>query len=441
MVFDLKKYAKGTVKMFIDKIKIYVKAGDGGNGSVSFRREKYVAKGGPDGGDGGRGGNIIFEIDEGSNTLLAFRYKRKFIAENGAPGAGGKLHGKNGADLTIKVPAGTLIRDAASGAILKDMSSCESFILCRGGKGGFGNKHFATPTRQIPNFAKNGIPGEEREITLELKMIADVGLVGLPSAGKSSLLAAVSEARPKVAAYHFTTLEPSLGVVSTGDESGFVMADIPGLIDGASEGAGLGHAFLRHVDRCRMLIQVVDIAGSEGRAPIDDFETIDRELKSFDEDLYSRPRLIAANKCDLLEDEDAPEVIDFIAKMNERGYDVILISAATGKNTRALVMKAAEMLSHLPPVTVYEPEEVILEDLDDAGPDAIIIKRDDDGAYNVSGKWMELLCGRINFSDRESLMYFEKQLNRNGVIDRLREAGCEEGDTVRMFEFEFDFVD
>ena len=426
--------------MFIDKIQIYVKAGDGGNGCVSFRREKYVAKGGPDGGDGGRGGNIVFRIDEGSNTLLAFRYKRKFKAENGTDGAGGKCHGKNGADVVINVPAGTLIRDAASGAILKDMSACGDFILCRGGKGGFGNKHFATPTRQIPNFAKNGIPGEEREIILELKMIADVGLVGLPSAGKSSLLAAVSSARPKIADYHFTTLEPSLGVVSTGEERGFVMADIPGLIDGASEGAGLGHAFLRHVDRCRLLIQVVDIAATEGRDPAGDFETIDRELKSFDETLWSRPRIIVANKCDLLEDEDTPEIRDFIAKMNERGYDVIMISAATKKNTKELMLKAEEMLSKLPPVTVYEAEEVIAEE-EAPSPEDIDISRDDDGAYNVSGRWLELLCGRINFADRESFMYFQKQLNRYGVIDRLRDAGCGEGDTVRMFDIEFDFVD
>ncbi|MBR6917286.1 MAG: GTPase ObgE [Clostridia bacterium] len=426
--------------MFIDKIKIYVKAGDGGNGCVSFRREKYVAKGGPDGGDGGRAGNIVFRIDEGSNTLLAFRYKRKFVASSGADGAGGKFHGKNGEDVIIKVPAGTLIRDAESGAILKDMSACGDFILCRGGKGGFGNKHFATPTRQIPNFAKNGIPGEEREIILELKMIADVGLVGLPSAGKSSLLAAVSSARPKIAEYHFTTLEPSLGVVSTGDERGFVMADIPGLIGGASEGAGLGHAFLRHIDRCRLLIQVVDIASTEGRRPIDDFGTIDRELKNFDEELYSRPRIVAANKCDLLEDEDTDEIRDFIAAMNERGYDVVFISAATKKGTKELMLKAEEMLSRLPPVTIYEAEEIVFEE-EDASPDMVVIKRDDDGAYNVSGRWLELLCGRINFSDRESMMYFEKQLIRGGVIDKLREAGCEEGDTVRMFEFEFDFVD
>lgn len=428
--------------MFIDKIKIYVKAGDGGNGCVSFRREKYVAKGGPDGGDGGSGGNVIFKIDEGSNTLLAFRYKRKFIAQNGGPGEGGKCHGKNGSDIIVKVPAGTLIRDAASGRIIKDMSDCGEFVLCRGGKGGFGNKHFATPTRQIPNFAKNGIPGEEKEIILELKMIADVGFVGLPSAGKSSLLAAVSDARPKIAEYHFTTLEPSLGVVRTHDEGGFVMADIPGLIDGASDGAGLGHAFLRHVDRCRLLIHVVDIAGVEGRDPLDDFITIDEELKKFSEKLYERPRIIAANKCDLLEDREAPEIKRFFSEMEKRGYDVILISALARENTKALINKAQEMLSKLPPITIYEAEEVF--DTDEyaaAAPSDTTITRDSSGAYVASGRWLELLCGRINFSDRESLMYFETQLNKNGIIDMLRDAGCKEGDTVRMFEFEFDFVD
>ena len=351
------------------------------------------------------------------------------------------MHGKSGGDVVIKVPAGTVIRDAASGAIIKDMSECDDFILCRGGKGGFGNRHFATPTRQVPNFAKNGLPGEEREIVLELKMIADVGLVGLPSAGKSSLLAAVSKARPKIAEYHFTTLEPSLGVVSTGEERGFVMADIPGLIEGASEGAGLGHEFLRHIDRCRMLIQVVDAASTEGRDPLDDFLTIDEELKQFDEELASRPRLIAANKCDMIADRSSPELLRFEDEMEKRGYEVIYISAATTENTKTLMLRAEEMLSHLPPVKVFEAEEIILDDIESSGPDAVIIKRDDDGAYNVSGKWVELLCGRINFSDRESLMYFENQLVRYGVIDRLREAGCEEGDTVRMFEFEFDFID
>lgn len=426
--------------MFIDKIKIFVKAGDGGNGCVSFRREKYVAKGGPDGGDGGNGGNIVFTIDPGSNTLLAFRYKRKFIAQNGGPGEGAKCHGKNGENVIIKVPAGTLIRDAENGRIIKDMSDCDDYVLCKGGRGGFGNKHFATPTRQVPNFAKNGIPGEEREIILELKMIADVGFVGLPSAGKSSLLAAISQARPKIADYHFTTLEPNLGVVSTGEGSGFVAADIPGLIEGASEGAGLGHAFLRHVDRCRMLVQVVDISGIEGRDPVDDFETVDEELQKFSEVLYSRPRIIAANKCDMISDEKAKE--NFAKEMEERGYETVFISAAIRDNTQSLVSKVSKMLEDLPPVTVYEAEEAAYEEkYEDATPNDTVIKRADDGAYVVSGRWLELLCGRINFSDRESLMYFETQLNKNGIIDMLREAGCEEGDTVRMFEFEFDFVD
>ena len=290
--------------MFIDKIQIYTKAGNGGNGAVSFRREKYVAKGGPDGGDGGNGGNIIFRIDRGANTLLSFRYKRKFVAGNGGDGSGAKRHGENGMDVIILVPAGTLIRDAESGKILRDMSVEEDYVLCRGGRGGWGNKHFATPTRQIPRFAKAGQIGEEREVVLELKMIADVGLAGLPSAGKSSLLAAVSAARPKIADYHFTTLEPNLGVVSVGEGSGFVMADIPGLIEGASEGAGLGHDFLRHIERCRLIVQVVDVSGIEGRDPVDDFHTIADELEKFSQILADKPRIIAANKMDLLEDEE-----------------------------------------------------------------------------------------------------------------------------------------
>ena len=275
--------------MFIDTIPIHVQAGNGGNGAVSFRREKYIAKGGPDGGDGGNGGNILFRVEEGANTLLAFRYKRKFVAENGGDGAGAKFHGKNGADVVIPVPRGTLIRDAASGKILHDMSDGEDYLLCRGGRGGWGNKHFATPTRQIPRFAKSGLPGEARDLILELKMIADVGLVGLPSAGKSSLLAALSAARPKIAEYHFTTLEPNLGVVPVGEGSGFVMADIPGLIEGAAEGAGLGHDFLRHIERCRLLVQVVDVSGSEGREPADDFAAISSELAKFSPALAGKP--------------------------------------------------------------------------------------------------------------------------------------------------------
>ncbi len=436
--------------MFIDKIKIYVKAGNGGNGVVSFRREKYVAKGGPDGGDGGNGGNIVFRIDEGSNTLLAFRYKRKFIAENGGDGAGAKFHGANGEDVVILVPRGTVIRDAESGKVMKDMSGDEDYVICKGGRGGWGNRRFATPTRQIPRFAKAGLPGEEREIILELKMIADVGLAGLPSAGKSSLLAALSSARPKIADYHFTTLEPSLGVVSTGGESGFVMADIPGLIEGASEGLGLGHDFLRHIERCRMLVQVVDISGQEGRAPADDFVTISTELEKFSPSLAARPRIVAANKADMLvnsEDEFTmiPEVSEECAELEkvcrESGYEVVYISAYQKQGLKPLVDKIAEMLRTLPPVTVYEteftPED---EAVDLSGVENVRIFRTDDAAFNLEGQWIDALVNRVNFNDRESMMYFERSLSKSGLIERLREAGCDEGDLVRIGDIEFNFV-
>ena len=438
--------------MFIDKIKIYVKAGNGGDGAVSFRREKYVAKGGPDGGDGGRGGNVIFRCDPSSNTLLAFRYKRKFTAENGAPGAGAKFHGKNGEDVVIKVPRGTLIRDAESGRIIRDMCDDEDFVLCRGGRGGWGNRHFATPTRQIPRFAKSGLPGEEAEIVLELKMIADVGLIGLPSAGKSSLLAAISEARPKIAEYHFTTLEPSLGVVRFGDEGGFVAADIPGIIEGASDGLGLGHDFLRHIERCRMLIQVIDVAGTEGRTPTDDFRIIDDELKKFSPKLAELPRIIAANKADMMvngEDEFSmiPEVSDEAAELErvaaEHGYSVIYISAAARLNLRALIAECVKELAELPPVATYE-SEAPAESVSDSeldGAASVTIRRNPDASFVVEGDWAERLVGRVNFEDRESLMYFERSLIRAGIIDRLRAAGCEEGDTVSFCGIEFDFID
>ena len=436
--------------MFIDKIKIYTKAGNGGNGVVSFRREKYVAKGGPDGGDGGNGGNIIFRIDEGSNTLLAFRYKRKFVAQNGGDGGGAKFHGANGEDTIVLVPRGTLIKDAESEKIIHDMSGDEDFVLCHGGRGGWGNRHFATPTRQIPRFAKAGLPGEEKEVILELKMIADVGLAGLPSAGKSSLLAALSSARPKIADYHFTTLEPNLGVVSTGGESGFVMADIPGLIEGASEGAGLGHNFLRHIERCRMLIQVVDVSGQEGRTPLEDFETISAELEKFSHDLAGRPRIIAANKADLLvngEDEFPmiPEVSEECAELEKRchelGYEVVYISAYLKEGLKKLVNKVAAMLSELPPVKVYEDEIVPEEEkIDTDGVENVRIFRTDDAFFNLEGRWVEALVDRVNFMDRESMMYFERSLSKSGLIDRLREAGCTDGDMVRFGDIEFEFV-
>ena len=426
--------------MFIDKVKIYVKAGNGGNGCVSFRREKYVAKGGPDGGDGGHGGNVIFTIDKGSNTLLSFRYKRKFVAENGGDGAGAKFHGKNGADIIIKVPEGTIIKDEKSGKILKDMSSCQDWICAKGGRGGWGNKHFATPTRQIPMFAKSSTKGQEWELTLELKMLADVGLVGLPSAGKSSLLAAVSDAKPKIADYHFTTLSPNLGVINVRDGHGFVMADIPGLIEGASEGQGLGHAFLRHIERCRLLVQVVDISCYEGRNPIDDIVTIDEELTKFSPELATRPRIIAANKMDSL-DTSIVDVDAFESYVRERGWDLMYISAYTGENTEELVDKIDKMLLELPPLTIYEaeytPEDAILSDGEDH---AVTITKDDKGTYVVEGEWLYNLVGQVNFEDRESLMFFQRVLLKSGVIDKLKEAGCHDGDSVSMYDFEFDFV-
>lgn len=421
--------------MFVDNVTIYVKAGDGGNGAVSFHREKYVSKGGPDGGDGGKGGNIVFTIDEGTNTLLAFRYKKKFIAQNGENGKGGKMHGKTAPDLIIPVPYGTVIRNAKTGAIIHDMSDNKPFTLCKGGRGGWGNRHFATPTRQIPRFAKSGTKGEEREVTLELKMIADVGLIGMPSVGKSSILAQISAARPKIAQYHFTTLSPNLGVVSYG-ENGFVAADIPGLIEGAADGLGLGHSFLRHIERCRMLVHVVDVASTEGRDPVDDIEKINDELFRYSPELSKRPQLIAANKCDVLD----PEVVDverFEAYVCEHGWELIYISAATGENMKEFVNLIGERLRDLPPVTVYEAEETA-DEVEIKGVETIVRKEGD--VYVVEGEWLFNLLGQVNPYDRESLAYFGRVLTKYGVISLLEENGCKNGDTVSVYDFEFDFV-
>lgn len=426
--------------MFIDRVKIYVKAGNGGNGSVSFRREKYVAKGGPDGGDGGNGGNVVFKIDRGMNTLTSFRYKRKFIAQNGGDGAGSKFHGKNGEDIIIPVPEGTLVRDVQSGKLLKDMSECDEWICAKGGRGGWGNKHFATPTRQIPMFAKSGRKGEEWELSLELKMLADVGLVGLPSAGKSSLLAAVSDAKPKIADYHFTTLSPNLGVVNVREGHGFVIADIPGLIEGASEGAGLGHEFLRHIERCRLLIQLVDVSCAEGRDPVDDIKTIDNELERFSHELATRPRIIAANKVDSL-DREAVDIEAFENYVKKTGRKLIYISAYTGENTDELIKTVDAMLEKLPPLKIYEseyePEDKIISD---GNNHDVTIEKTPEGVYVVEGEWLFNLVGQVNFQDRESLMFFQRVLLKSGVIEKLKEAGCHDGDTVSIYDFEFDFV-
>ena len=424
--------------MFIDRINIYVKAGDGGNGAISFRREKYVSHGGPDGGDGGNGGNIVFHIDEGMNTLLSFRHKRKFVAGNGGNGAGAKFHGATVPNIVINVPAGTLIKDAATGKIIKDMSDGEDFVCCRGGRGGWGNKHFATPTRQVPNFAKNGTKGEERELTLELKMLADVGLIGFPSVGKSSILAAISSAKPKIADYHFTTLSPNLGVVSVGGEGkGFVAADIPGLIEGASEGAGLGHQFLRHVDRCRLLLHVVDISRGEYRDPVDDIIKINTELERYSPELATRPQIIVANKTDML-DPELTDVPGFEAFVRENGWELIYVSCATGDNMRELVSVTAKRLAELPPMKVYESEY----DPEDAFVEAkkeTTIRRENNTFY-VEGDWLYNFMGQINFDDYESMKYFGKVLQKSGIYQMLEEKGCRDGDTVSIYDFEFDYV-
>ena len=426
--------------MFIDNIKIYVKAGDGGNGAVSFHREKYVSAGGPDGGDGGRGGNIVFKIDHGANTLLAFRYKRKFIAENGQNGMSGKMHGKSGADVIITVPEGTLIKDPDTGKIIFDMGSDREFVLCKGGRGGWGNRHFATPTRQIPRFAKSGTKGEEREVLLELKMLAEVGLIGFPNVGKSSILSRISSAKPKIANYHFTTLSPNLGVVSMGEGRGFLAADIPGLIEGASEGQGLGHDFLRHVDRCRLLLHVVDIAGTDGRDPVEDIEKINYELSQYSEELSRRPQIIVANKIDsVLEEEEI--YINFKNYVESKGLTTVYVSAVTGEGLEELVRVATEKLKDLPPVTIYEAE---YSPEDEAISSAAGVKettvRNENGKYIVEGEWLYNFMGQINFDDYESLNFFQRVLIKNGVIDKLRQAGVEEGDTVSIYDFEFDFV-
>ena len=422
--------------MFVDKVKIYVKAGNGGNGAVAFHREKYVAAGGPDGGDGGKGGNIVLRVNDNLSTLMDFRYKRKYTASPGQDGQGGRCSGKRGEDLVIQIPRGTVVRDAETNEVIKDMSDDADFILCKGGRGGWGNKHFATPTRQVPRFAKAGLPGEEHEVILELKLLADVGLVGFPNVGKSTLLSVTSNARPKIANYHFTTLYPNLGVIYVDEGVSFVMADIPGIIEGAAEGAGLGHDFLRHIDRCRLLVHIVDVSGCEDRDPVEDFEKINAELREYSADLAARPMIVAANKCDLI-----PEGSDNLERLRDyvtaHGYEFYEISAATTQGTKQLMRTIAGKLRELPPVIVYEPEYV--KPLAEAGEvDDLNIEHMDD-LWVVSGKWLQQLIGDINFGDYESRMYFDRQLRKSGLFERLEEMGIEDGDTVSIYDFEFDY--
>ena len=423
--------------MFIDIAKIKIKAGNGGNGAVSFRREKYVAAGGPDGGDGGKGGNVVFQVDDNLSTLADFRYKRKYAAQNGENGRGNRCFGRGGEDCVIRVPRGTLVKDAETGRLLADMSDDEPQIVAKGGRGGWGNTHFATPTRQVPRFAKPGTPGEEFEVQLELKLLADVGLVGYPNVGKSTLVSVVSEAKPNIANYHFTTLTPVLGVVRMGEGSSFVMADIPGLIEGAGEGVGLGHQFLRHVERCRLLVHIVDVAGSEGRDPKEDFEIINRELEKFNPELAQRPMLVAGNKCDLATDEQIEEFRQYV---EGKGYSFFPIMAAIRYDVDPLLKKIQEMLQSLPPVRRFEAEPAPQVEVETMESTQVQITRHDN-VFMVEGKWLLQLINSVNFDDYESLQYFQRVLIQTGVIDALREAGCEEGDPVSMYDLEFDFVE
>ena len=424
--------------MFADRAKILIRSGKGGDGHVSFRRELFVPNGGPDGGDGGKGGDVIFEVDEGLNTLVDYRHRRKFSATDGEPGGKRRCHGGNGADIVLKVPEGTVIMDAASGKVIADMSGeNRRQVVLKGGKGGNGNMHYATATMQVPKYAQPGQPAQELEVRMELKVIADVGLVGFPNVGKSTLLSRVTNAEPKIANYHFTTLYPNLGVIYVADGVSFVMADIPGIIEGAADGVGLGHDFLRHIDRCRLLVHVVDVSGSEDRDPVDDFEKINEELRQYSPDLASRPMLVAANKADLLP-PDSDNLDRLKAHVEAQGYEFYVISAATTQGTRELMKSIAGKLAALPPVTIYEPEYV--KPLAEAGDaDELQIERYDD-LWVVSGKWLQKLLNDINFDDYESRMYFDRQLRKSGLFDRLEEQGIEDGDTVSIYDFEFDYT-
>ena len=422
--------------MFIDKAKIKIRAGNGGNGAVAFHREKYIASGGPDGGDGGKGGDVVFVVDDNLSTLADFRYKRKYTAPNGSDGSGSRKNEKKVENLVIRVPRGTIIRECESGAVMSDMSSDEPFVAAKGGRGGWGNSHFATSTRQTPRFAKDGMPGEEWEITLELKLLADVGLLGFPNVGKSSFISVVSQAKPIIADYHFTTITPVLGVVSMGQGSSFVIADIPGLIEGASEGVGLGHEFLRHVERCRMLLHIVDVAGSEGRDPIEDFEKINLELERFNPELAKRPQIVAGNKIDLATDEQRERFKEYIGS---KGLEYFEMCAPILEGTKEVINAVAAKLATLPAVKQYESEEIPLE---------VIMKKKntgfeifvDDGIYYIEAPWLVPIINKTDMNDYESLQYFQRVLSSSGIIDALREKGIEEGDTVNIYDLEFDFV-
>ena len=422
--------------MFVDKVRITVCGGRGGDGAVAFHREKYVAAGGPDGGDGGHGGSVILRVNDNLSTLLDFRYKRKYAAQAGANGQGRNMSGKRGEPLIIQVPRGTVVRDAETNAIIVDMSTGEDFVIAKGGRGGWGNGHFATPTRQVPRFAKSGLKGQERDVILELKLLADVGLVGFPNVGKSTLLSVTSNARPKIANYHFTTLFPNLGVIFVDEGVSFVMADIPGIIEGAAEGAGLGHDFLRHIDRCRLLVHVVDVSGSEDRDPVEDFDAICAELKNYSVDLSDRPMIVAANKTDIM-DPDSDNLERLRAHVEAAGCQLYEIRAGTTQGTKNLMRVVAERLRTLPPVTIYEPEYVAPV-IEAGSPEELEIEHLG-STWVITGAWLERLIMDINFDDYESRNYFDLQLRKCGLFARLEEMGIQDGDVVDIYDFEFEY--
>ena len=424
------------MEMFVDKVRITVCGGRGGDGAVAFHREKYVASGGPDGGDGGHGGSVILKVNDNLSTLLDFRYKRKYAAQAGQNGQGRSMSGKRGEPLVIQIPRGTVVRDAETNQIIVDMSTNEEFVIAKGGRGGWGNAHYATPTRQVPRFAKAGLKGQERDIILELKLLADVGLVGFPNVGKSTLLSVTSNARPKIANYHFTTLYPNLGVIYVDEGVSFVMADIPGIIEGAADGAGLGHDFLRHIDRCRLLVHIVDVSGCEDRDPVEDFDAICEELKNYSVDLSNRPMIVAANKCDLIM-PDSDNLERLRSHVEKAGYELYEISAGTTQGTKNLMRVVAEKLRTLPPVTIYEPEYVAPV-AGAVNPDEFEIEHFG-STWVITGAWLERLVMNINFDDYESRNYFDIQLRKCGLFKKLEEMGIEDGDVVDIYNFEFEY--
>ena len=424
--------------MFTDYTKIIIKSGDGGNGAATFRREKYVAAGGPDGGDGGNGGNVYFQVDKDKNTLIDFRYNRKFKAKNGENGSGSHCNGKYGEDLYIKVPIGTVVKDAETGKVVADLSKPgQTELILKGGRGGRGNSHFATATRQAPRFSEDGEKGEEKEVILELKLLADVGLLGFPNVGKSTFLSIVTDAKPKIANYHFTTLVPNLGVVKTKNGSGFVIADIPGIIEGASEGVGLGIQFLRHVERTRLLLHFLDVSGSEGRSPVEDFYAINKELKKYSEKLATRKQIIVANKIDVIQDESLLKQVEELAK--KEGLELYKISAATKEGVQELIDHVSDVLKDLPKEELVEVEEKVVYILEDKKDEWEIKK--EDGVFIVTGRDIQRLMGRVNIEDNESLYYLQKSLKNMGIDAKLKEMGVCEGDTVILDDWELEWTE